>query len=176
MPIFAMCENLLPAAFDDIGAAVLLMPDPEVTMTMGFWWPSRKLRNFLFSRRRSRWGVVIRVVRGGFLSISFVSRCNVALFVGCFSDFLLTLQGECALSFSSWTLFRVCVFFSNNQHFSVFYITLWNCFTDLVPFSSLFSRTSVVCIYVYNRFVDFSGLIVDANYPKDAALTVTRFP
>lgn len=31
----------------------------------------------------------------------FVSRCNVALFVGCFSDFLLTLQRECALSFSS---------------------------------------------------------------------------
>lgn len=41
MPIFAVCENLVPAAFDDIGAAVL-RPDPEVTMTAEIRWPSRE--------------------------------------------------------------------------------------------------------------------------------------
>lgn len=147
MPIFAMCENLLPAAFDDIGAAVL-MPDPEVTTTTTttrFRWPSRKFR-ILFSRRRRRCGAVIRVVRG-VLSISLSHVATLHFLLGVFSDFLLTLQGECALSFSSWTLFRVC-FFSNNQHFSVFYITLWNCFTDLVLFFLLFNRTSVVYVCI----------------------------
>lgn len=49
MPIFAMCGNLLPAAFDDIGAAVL-MPDPEVTTmtTAEIRWPSRKIQKFFF--------------------------------------------------------------------------------------------------------------------------------
>lgn len=39
MPIFAMCENLLPA--DDIGAAVL-MQDPEAMLERGI--PSEAIR------------------------------------------------------------------------------------------------------------------------------------
>lgn len=132
MPIFAMCENLLPAAFDDIGAAVL-MPDPEVTTTTtttGFRWPSRKFR-ILFSRRRRRCGAVIRVVRG-VLSISLSHVATLHFSLGVFPIFFSLSRG------SVHSLFQVehfsgCVF-SNNQHFSVFYITLWNCFTDLVLF------------------------------------------
>lgn len=64
----------------------------------------------------------------------FVSRCNVALFVGCVFPIFFSLS-----SGSVHSLFFIVEHFSggcfsNNQHFSVFYITFWNCFTDLVPF------------------------------------------
>lgn len=151
MPIFAMCENLLPAAFDDIGAAVL-MPDPEVTTTTTeIRWPSRKFRNFFFPRRRRRCGVVIRVVRGGFLSISLSHVATLHFLLGVFPIFFSLSRG------SVHSLFPVEHFsggvFSNNQHFCVFYITFWNCFTDLVPLSSFLEL--VLYMYVYNRLVNF---------------------
>lgn len=67
----------------------------------------------------------------------FVSRCNVALFFVGFVFFRFSSHSparECALSFLQLNTFPGVCFFSNNQHFSVFYITFWNCFTDLVPF------------------------------------------
>lgn len=95
MPIFAVCENLVPAAFDDIGAAVL-RPDPEVTMTAEIRWPSREdLETFFFvlGGAADVWGGNPSCP-GRVLIDFFVSRCNVALFLLdlCFSDFLLTLQ------------------------------------------------------------------------------------
>lgn len=83
----------------------------------------------------------------------FVSRCNVALFLLdlCFSDFLLTLQqgSVYSLVLQLNTFPGVC-FFSNNQHFSVFYITFWNCFTDLVPFflPSFVELVLYICMYI----------------------------
>lgn len=65
MPIFAMCENLLPA--DDIGAAVL-MPDPEAMLERGI--PSEAIREI---RVVESLCVFVRVCT--WLSISFVSGC-----------------------------------------------------------------------------------------------------
>lgn len=81
-------------------------------------------------------GVVIRVVRGGFLSISLshVATLHFFCWICVFPIFFsLSSRGVCTLFFTV-EHFSGCVFFSNNQHFSVFYITFWNCFTDLVPF------------------------------------------
>lgn len=109
MPIFAMCENLLPAAFDDIGAAVL-MPDPEVTTMTGFRWPSRKLR-FDVGGNPSWPGGFYR-----FLCLT-LQRCTFVCV--CFSDFLLTLQGS------------VHSFFQLNTFPGVFFpiISTFLCFT-----------------------------------------------
>lgn len=86
MPIFAMCENLLPA--DDIGAAVL-MQDSEAMLEREV--PSEAFREI---RLVESLCVFVRVCT--WLSISFVfgllpSHCKLHFCFFLFSNFLLTL-------------------------------------------------------------------------------------
>lgn len=116
-----------------------VMPDPEVNATTtGFRWPSRG-NSFSYSLG----GGADVGGNPGFLSISLSHVATLHFCFGCVCVFPIFFS-----LFSVGTLFWIR-FFSNNQHFSVFYITLWNCFTDFRYFSSLLlCRTSVVYMYI----------------------------
>lgn len=133
MPIFAVCENLLPAAFDDIGAAVLCRIrkrccgadfHPEIRCWRGgnytlcfsifflyFLFSHLNFSAFFFSHCEYRFCRF----RDFFFAAIFRSHFNCTLF-------FLALSNVSALS-SRMGIFRV---FSDNQHF---YITL-----ELTPF------------------------------------------
>lgn len=99
--------------------------------------------------------MVIQVGREGFLSISLSHVATLHFLLDVFFRFSSHFPAGVCTLFSIVEHFSGGCF-SNNQHFSVFYITFWNCFTDLVPFFFLlFCRTSVVYMYVYNRLVNF---------------------
>lgn len=93
--------------------------------------------------------MVIRVGRGGFLSISLSHVATLHFLLDVFFRFSShSPAGVCTLFFIVEHFSGGC--FSNNQHFSVFYITFWNCFTDLVPFflPSFVELVLYICMYI----------------------------